>query len=74
MMNDDERGKTNYLKEYSKYSSLIFQMIVIVAAGVLGGIQLDRLLGTKGSVFTISLTLFTSFVAIYHMFKTLMKK
>ena len=64
----------NYLKEYSKYSSLVFQMIVIVAAGVLGGIQLDRLLNLNGSVFTICLTLFSSFLAIYHMFKTLLKK
>ena len=71
---DKDPGKTDYLKEYSKYSSLVFQMIVIVAAGVLGGIQLDRLLNTKGSVFTICLTLFSSFLAIYYMFKTLMKK
>lgn len=72
-MNEDNR-KMNYLKEYSKYSSLVFQMIVIVAAGVLGGIQLDRLLNLNGSVFTICLTLFSSFLAIYHMFKTLLKK
>ncbi|MCX6238442.1 MAG: AtpZ/AtpI family protein [Bacteroidia bacterium] len=73
-MNDDDRGKMNYMKEYSKYSSLIFQMIVMVAAGVLGGIQLDRLLKMKGPVFTIGLTIFSSFLAIYYLFKTLLKK
>ena len=73
-MNDDDRGKTSYLKEYSKYSSLVFQMIVIVAAGVLGGIQLDRFFNANGSAFTISLTLFSTFLALYHMFKTLLKK
>jgi len=73
MTNDDD-GKMDYLKEYSKYSSLIFQMIVIVAAGVLGGIQLDRLLKMKGPVFTITLTLFSAFLAVYHMFKSLLKK
>jgi len=73
-MNDDDRGKTSYLKEYSKYSSLVFQMIVIVAAGVLGGIQLDRLFNANGSAFTITLTLFSTFLALYHMFKTLLKK
>lgn len=74
MNEDDDRGKTSYLKEYSKYSSLVFQMIVIVAAGVLGGIQLDRHFNANGSAFTISLTLFSTFVALYYMFKTLLKK
>lgn len=73
-MNEDDPKKTSYLNEYSKYSSLIFQMIVIVAAGVLGGIQLDRFFDIKGSVFTICLTLFTTFLALYYMFKTLLKK
>jgi len=73
-MENDDRGKTDYLREYSKYSSLVFQMIVIVAAGVLGGIQLDKLFNKDGSAFTISLTLFSAFLAVYHMFKTLLKK
>jgi len=71
---DEDNRKMNYLKEYSKYSSLVFQMIVIVAAGVLGGIQLDRLMNTKGSIFTIILTLFATFLALFYMFRTLLKK
>jgi hypothetical protein len=73
-MNEDNRGKINYMREYARYSSLIFQMFVIVAAGVLGGIELDRLLNTKSKVFTITLTLLSSFLAIYILFKTLFKK
>lgn len=73
-MNDDDRGKMNYMKEYAKYSSLVFQMIAMVAAGIWGGIELDRLLNMKGSVFTIILTIVTSFAAIYHLFRTLLKK
>lgn len=73
-MNDDDRGKMSYLKEYAKYSGLIFQMIAMVAAGVLGGIQLDRYFGVKGHVFTITLTILTTFGAIYYLFKTLLKK
>jgi len=71
---DEDNRKMNYFNEYSKYSSLIFQMIVIVAAGVLGGIQLDRLMNSTGSIFTISLTLFATFLALYYMFRTLLKK
>ena len=73
-MTGDNRGKMDYLKEYAKYSGLIFQMIVMVAAGIWGGIELDRSLNMKGPVFTITLTLFTSFLAIYHLFRTLLKK
>jgi len=72
-MNDDH-GKMDYLKEYAKYSSLVFQMIALVAAGILGGIELDRLLNMKGPVFTIILTIVTSFGAVYHLFRTLLKK
>lgn len=71
---DEDNRKMNYLKEYSKYSSLVFQMIAIVAAGVLGGIQLDRLMNTAGPIFTIGLTLFATFLALYYMFRTLLKK
>ena len=71
---DEDNRKMNYLKEYSKYSSLVVQMIVIVSAGVLGGIQLDRLMNTKGSIFTIILTLFATFLALFYMFRTLLKK
>jgi len=71
---DEDNRKINYLKEYSKYSSLVVQMIVIVSAGVLGGIQLDRLMNTKGSIFTIILTLFATFLALFYMFRTLLKK
>jgi len=73
-MNDDDHGKMNYLKEYAKYSSLILQMIVIVALGIWGGIELDKLLNMKGPVFTIILTIFTSFAAVFYLFRTLLKK
>ena len=71
-MKDDE--KPDYLNEYSKYSSLFFQMMAIVAVGVLGGIELDKALNTKSRIFTICLTIFTAFVAIYYLFRTLLKK
>lgn len=73
-MIDDDRGKMDYLKEYAKYSSLVFQMIAMVAVGILGGIALDRLLKINGPVFTITLTIISSFAAVYYLFKTLLKK
>jgi hypothetical protein len=73
-MIDDGRGKMNYLKEYGKYSSLLFQMIVIATVGVLGGIELDKWLKMKTPVFTILLTILMTFVAIFHLFKTILRK
>ncbi len=73
-MNENDHGKMNYLKEYAKYSSLIFQMIVMVAIGVLGGMELDKRLKMNSPVFTICLTIFFSFLAIYYLFRTLLKK
>ena len=73
-MTEDDGGKMNYLKEYGKYSSLIFQMIVIAAVGVIGGIQLDKWLKMSSHVFTITLTVLMTFAAIFHLFRAIMKK
>ena len=72
--NDDDPEKTNYMQEYSKYSGLVFQMIVIAAVGILGGIELDRIMKMKSPVFTICFTIFFSFLAVYVLFRTLLKK
>jgi hypothetical protein len=73
-MGDDDHSKKDFINEYTKYSSLLIQMIIIAATGVLGGIQLDKWLKMKGPVFTVSLTLVMSAVALYHFFNTLLKK
>jgi F0F1-type ATP synthase assembly protein I len=70
----DDHEKMNYLREYGKYSSLLFQMILIATIGVLGGIELDKWLKMKGPVFTIILTILMTFVAVFHLFKTILKK
>jgi tetrahydromethanopterin S-methyltransferase subunit C len=73
-MNNDERGKMNYMREYAKYLSVMFQVFAVAVVGVLVGIELDRLMKMKVPVFTICLTIFASFVAIYYLFRTLLKK
>ena len=73
-MSDDDSGNLNFLKDYAKYSSLIIQMVAIAAVGIFGGIELDKLLNMKSPVFTISLTIIMTFVAVYHLFRALLKK
>ncbi|HET6226501.1 MAG TPA: AtpZ/AtpI family protein [Bacteroidia bacterium] len=50
------------------------QMGVIIAAGVWGGIKLDRLLELKFPVFTLVLTLLSVFLALYYFIKDVLKK
>ena len=49
-------------------------MGAIIAAGVWGGIELDKLLKLKFPVFTLVLTLLSVFLAIYYFIKDILKK
>jgi ATP synthase protein I len=56
---------TKNLKDYSRYSNLGFQMIVIILLGVFGGIKLDKLVQTKFPVFTVVLSFLSVILAMY---------
>jgi hypothetical protein len=71
---DELSDKKDYLKLYGKYSSMVFQMIIIVLIGTFGGQQLDKLLELKHPVFTIILILVSAFLSLFYMFQTLLKK
>jgi ATP synthase protein I len=63
-----------YMDEYAKYSGLVFQMSAIVVIGIFGGIKLDKVLNLNHPVFTIVLTIVSTTIAIYHLFRTILKK
>lgn len=58
--------KENPLKFYAKYSSLGFQMIVIILAGAFGGKALDNYTGWKFPLFTFVLTLLSAVGAVFY--------
>jgi len=60
------------LNNYGKYSSMGFQMIAIMTAGVFGGIYLDKWLHTK-PIFTIVLSLISVALSMYYTIKDLSK-
>lgn len=68
--NPDSEG----LKAYARYSSLAFQMLFIILAGVFGGREIDRMLEWKFPVFTVVLSVLSVFFAIYFAIKDLIKK
>ena len=50
------------------------QMLVIIFAGVFGGMELDKWLKLKFPVFTVILSVLSVFAAIYLVIKDLIKK
>jgi F0F1-type ATP synthase assembly protein I len=62
--------KTN---NYIKYSGIATQMIVVIVAGVFGGRKLDELVKWEFPVFTVCLSLFSVFLAMYLALKDFIK-
>ncbi|MFW6227487.1 MAG: AtpZ/AtpI family protein [Bacteroidota bacterium] len=62
--NNKDKSKGN-LHDYARYSSIAIQMLVIITAGVWGGVQLDKLLNLKFPLLTILLSFASVGIAIY---------
>jgi F0F1-type ATP synthase assembly protein I len=65
--------KKKSLDNYTRYSSIAFQMLIIILIGVFGGIKLDEWLNMKVPVFTIILSILSVILAIYTVTKDLLK-
>jgi F0F1-type ATP synthase assembly protein I len=61
------------LQDFGKYSSLAFQMIIIIAVLTWCGVKLDKVLGLSTPVFTIILSLLGVFAGIYTAIKDFIK-
>ncbi|NOX85299.1 MAG: AtpZ/AtpI family protein [Chlorobi bacterium] len=62
----DQKGKDHPLKFYAKYSSLGFQMLVIILIGAFGGRALDNELEWGFPVFTLVLTILAVIMSIVY--------
>jgi F0F1-type ATP synthase assembly protein I len=69
-----KRQSNKGIRDFARYSGLAFQMIGIILITTWGGIKLDKLTGWKTPVFTIILSLFGVFAAIYFSVKDFLKK
>jgi hypothetical protein len=63
----------DWMRNYGRYSTLAFQMIVIVLGGVLLGYKIDQWLDLKSHVFLIILSFVSGFLALYFAFRDLLK-
>ncbi len=71
---EPSRKKKKALNSYARYSSIAFQMLGIMLAGVFGGRELDRWLEMQFPVFTLTLTILAVILAIYFVIKDVLKK
>lgn len=65
--------KKKYLNNYARYSSIAFQMLVIILGGIWGGVELDKLVDFQFPLFTILLAFLSVGLAIYVVIKDLIK-
>jgi hypothetical protein len=63
----------NWLRNYGKYSTIAFQMIVIVLGGVFLGYKLDQWLHLDKHIFLVVLSILSGFLALFLAFRDLIK-
>ena len=67
------RKLSGSLSDYTKYSNLGFQMVVILLAGVFGGIKLDKIINTGFPLFTVLLSfcavIFSTYISVKDFLK-----
>jgi F0F1-type ATP synthase assembly protein I len=63
----------NWMRNYARYSTIAFQMIVIVLGGVFLGYKLDHWLQLNKPIFLVILSILSGFLALYLAFKDLLK-
>ena len=70
MAGGSDEGKT--LKKYVYYSNMAVEMGMLIAAGVFGGVKLDKWLD-KSPLFTLICSLLGVFIAVYLMIKDVIR-
>lgn len=63
----------NWMRDYGRYSSIAFQMIVIVLGGVFLGYKIDQWLHFEKHIFLVILSILSGFLALYFAFRDLLK-
>jgi len=74
MEGDKEKGAGPKVNNYVKYSSMVFQMAIVIGLGVWGGRSLDKYLELKFPAFTLIFLFLAIFASMYWTLKDLIKK
>jgi F0F1-type ATP synthase assembly protein I len=66
-------GNDNSMRNYGRYSTMAFQMVVIVLGGVLLGYKLDQWLHLNRHIFLVILSILSGFFALFLTFRDMLK-
>jgi F0F1-type ATP synthase assembly protein I len=72
-MDPSVEKKKKSLDNYTRYSSIAFEMLVIILIGVFGGVKLDHWMHLSVPVFTIILSILAVILSIYTVTRGLLK-
>jgi hypothetical protein len=67
------RNDENWMKNYARYSTIAFQMIIIVLGGVFLGFKIDEWLHLDKHIFLVIFSLLSGFLALFLAFRDLFK-
>ncbi len=67
--NDNKKPIQKGVNKFIKFSTLAFEMGIIIAGGTYGGVYLDEYFEHQTPVFTIVLSLFAVFASLYLVIK-----
>lgn len=76
-MNDKEsdlKPKKEGLNRFIKYSTMGFEMALIIGLGTWGGVALDDYFGNETPGFTVGLSLFSVLASLYLFIKRVMNE
>ncbi len=75
-MESERKDKDNIsgMNKFVRYTSLAFEMGIVIFAGAFGGLKLDEYFGTQKPWWTVALSLFAVFASIYIVIKGLKEK
>ncbi len=66
---NDSKKKKKTLNKFIRFSSIAFEMGLIIGGGTYGGVYLDKKFNLETPVFTIVLSLLSVFTALYIVIK-----
>jgi uncharacterized membrane protein len=69
-----QEDKNDFMRSYSKYMGMTFQMILVIVMGGFGGKALDGYFRIENHLFTIVLIILAAVIALFLLFKTLFNK
>lgn len=68
-MTKQKNDNNNQFKSYLRFTTIVWEMLVIIGAGTWGGLELDKRREDEFPLFTVILSLASVFIAIYLVIK-----